>query len=496
VHVMSNRDTLGSTARPGDVVEAAGPRTGRRSKRETEPFSAAERARRGKRARLEVPLAQQAEWAPPAGRRDPVSLLESQAESRIPELVPIRYGRMLVSPFSYFRGAALPMTEDLATTPVSGFDAQLCGDAHMSNFGVFGSPERHLFFDVNDFDETAPGPWEWDVKRLGASLEIAARENGFSTKMRGRIVRRAARSYRETMRELAAVPMMSVWYAHLDVEAILPRFSALLDPKKTPKVWNAIAKARAHDSYQAFDKLCHVRDGETRIIHDPPLIVPVEEFVTGLDPDVAADMLARIVRAYRRTLQPDRRHLLEQYELAHLARKVVGVGSVGTDAWIALFLAREDGSPLFLQIKEAQPSVLERFTSRGKFSNHGQRVVVGQRLVQAASDIFLGWERFSWGGAERDYYFRQLRDWKGSVEVSGMTPAGMDVWGRMCGWTLARAHARSGDRIAIGSYLGKSDAFDVAITEFSAAYADTNQRDYALLQQATDSGRIIADIGI
>ena len=292
------------------------------------------------------------------------------------------------------------------------------------------------------------------------------------------------------------VPMMSVWYAHLDVEEILPRFSALLDPKRTPKVWSAISKARAHDSHQAFDKLCYVQDGETRIIHDPPLIVPIEEFVTGLDPDLAEDMLSRIVRAYRRTLQPDRRHLLEQYELAHLARKVVGVGSVGTDAWIALFLAREDGSPLFLQIKEAQASVLERFTSKGKFSNHGQRVVVGQRLVQAASDIFLGWERFAWGGAERDYYFRQLRDWKGSVDVNGMTPEGMDVWGRMCGWTLARAHARSGDRIAIGAYLGKSDAFDVAITEFSAAYADTNERDYALLQQAVDNGRIAANTGI
>ncbi len=303
--------------------------------------------------------------------------------------------------------------------------------------------------------------------------------------MRTRIVRRTVRSYRETMRELAGIPMMSVWYAHLDVEQILPRFSALLDPKRTPNVWNAINKARAHDSHQAFDKLCRVRDGETRIIHDPPLIVPVEEFVPGIDPGLAADTLARIVRDYRRTLQPDRRHLLEQYELAHLARKVVGVGSVGTDAWIALFLAREDGSPLFLQIKEAQPSVLERFTAKTKFSNHGQRVVIGQRLVQAASDIFLGWERFSWAGEERDYYFRQLRDWKGSVEVNGMTPAGMDVWGRMCGWTLARAHARSGDRIAIGAYLGKSEAFDDAVTEFAASYADTNEWDYRALQAAS-----------
>jgi uncharacterized protein (DUF2252 family) len=492
------QDARGQGARSVAAVSVTASIDGRESrpKKETRKFSSQDRARQGKKARLDVPLARHAEWDPPVDRTDPIELLEHQAETRIEELVPIRYGRMLVSPFSYYRGAALPMTEDLATTPTSGFDAQLCGDAHMSNFGVFGSPERHLFFDVNDFDETAPGPWEWDVKRLAASLEIAARENEVSKKTRTRIVQGAVRSYRETMRELAMVPMMSVWYAHLDVEEILPRFSALLNRKRTPSVWNAITKARAHDSHQAFDKLCHVTGGETRIIHDPPLIVPVEEFVTGMDPDAAAEALARIVRAYRRTLQPDRRHLLEQYELAHLARKVVGVGSVGTDAWIALFLAREDGSPLFLQIKEAQPSVLERFTIKTKFSNHGQRVVVGQRLVQAASDIFLGWERFSWGGAERDYYFRQLRDWKGSVEVNGMTPAGMDVWGRMCGWTLARAHARSGDRIAIAAYLGKSETFDAAVTEFSSAYADTTERDYAALKRAVAEGRIRADVGI
>ena len=473
-------------------VDGRAPGTKKRSQMSTSQ----DRANRGRKARLDVPLALHAEWDPPPDRTDPIDLLQSQAESRIEELVPIRYGRMLISPFSYYRGAALPMTEDLASTPNSGFDAQLCGDAHMSNFGMFGSPERHLFFDVNDFDETAPGPWEWDVKRLAASLEIAGRENEVPKKMRRRIVQGAIRSYRETMRELAGVPMMSVWYAHLDVEEILPRFSALLNRKRTPSVWNAITKARAHDSHQAFDKLCDVRGGETRIIHDPPLIVPIEEFAGGIDPDTAADILAKLVRDYRRTLQPDRRHLLEQYELAHLARKVVGVGSVGTDAWIALFLAREDGSPLFLQIKEAQPSVLERFTSKTKFSNHGQRVVVGQRLVQAASDIFLGWERFSWGGTERDYYFRQLRDWKGSVDVSGMTPAGMDVWGRMCGWTLARAHARSGDRIAIAAYLGKSEVFDRAVTEFSSAYADTIERDYAALQRAAVDGRIMAHTGI
>jgi uncharacterized protein (DUF2252 family) len=457
---------------------------------------AVERIRLGKAARRAVPIARHAEWSPDPGRVDPISLLEEQAESRIQELVPIRYGRMLVSPFSYFRGAALPMAADLDSTPTSGLEVQLCGDAHLSNFGIFGSPERHLIFDLNDFDETAPGPWEWDVKRLAASLEIAARDHEYPTKRRTQIVRAAVASYRRTMRELAAVPMMSVWYAHLDVEAILPRFSALLDPKRTPGVWKAITKARAHDSHQAVDKLTHLQDGARRIIHDPPLVVPLEQILGDIDPELTSDALRRIIRDYRRTLQPDRRHLFDNYEFAHLARKVVGVGSVGTDAWIALFLAREDGAPLFLQIKEAQASVLERFTAPSTFANHGQRVVAGQRLMQATSDIFLGWERSAWAGAERDYYVRQLRDWKGSVDVDGMTPAGMDVWGRMCGWTLARAHARSGDRIAIGAYMGKSEAFEVAVAEFASGYADTNQRDYRQLERAAADGRITALSGI
>jgi uncharacterized protein (DUF2252 family) len=467
-----------------------------RTSRELRRRSAFERAQRGKRARDQAPFAAHAVWNPSSDRLEPLALLEEQATSRLAELVPIRYGRMMVSPFSYFRGAALPMAADLATTPVSGIEVQLCGDAHMSNFGVFGSPERHLIFDVNDFDETAPGPWEWDVKRLAASLEIAGRENGYSGKDRVRIVGHAVRSYRETMRELASVPMMSVWYAHLNVEEILPRFSALLDPKKTPNVWKAITKARAHDSHQAFDKLCFEQDGETKIVHDPPLIVPVEYFIGGVHPDVAAEALSQIMRSYSATLEPDLQHLLAQHEYVHMARKVVGVGSVGTDAWIALLLSLEDESPLFLQVKEAQASVLERFTAKSTFSNHGERVVRGQRLMQAASDIFLGWLTFAWDGSERDYYFRQLRDWKGSVDVDGMTPAGMDVWGRMCGWTLARAHARTGDRIAIASYLGKTERFDLAVTEFAASYADQNQRDYDALVAAVGSGRVVANTGI
>ncbi len=402
---------------------------------------------------------------------------------------------MLVSPFTYYRGAALPMASDLASTPNSGLTAQLCGDAHLSNFGIFGSPERHLFFDVNDFDETAPGPWEWDVKRLAVSLEVAGRENGLSAKQRCQIVRRAARSYRETIRELAGMSMLDVWYAHLDMDALLPRFSSLVDPKKTPGVWHAIAKARAHDSLQAFDKLCQAVDGEPRIVDDPPLIVAIEEFVAGVESGALAEALHSFIRSYQHTLGPHQRHLLEQYRFVHLARKVVGVGSVGTDAWIMLFLDPHD-SPLLLQIKEAEASVLEQFTSRSEFANHGQRVVAGQRLMQAASDIFLGWERFSWKGRERDYYIRQLRDWKGTADIEGMTPAGLKLWGRMCAWNLARGHARSGEGIAIAAYLGKADIFDRAIGEFSVAYADQNERDYASMKVAVRNGRLVAETGI
>ncbi len=482
-----------------------------------------ERAALGKRARAETPRSSHGAWAPASDRRDPVELLSEQARTRVAELVPIRHGRMLVSPFSYFRGAALPMACDLAGTPTSGLEVQLCGDAHLSNFGIFGSPERHLVFDVNDFDETAPGPWEWDVKRLATSLEVAGREHEFSDKQRRRIVRQAVGSYRESMREFAGMAMLEVWYAHLDMDDLLPRFRSLLDPKRTPSVWRAIAKARAHDSHQAFEKLCEILDGEPRIVDDPPLIVAVEAFARNTDagenggtvnsraiagkaidgaaidgadtPNAVAEAIEEIVRGYTRTLEPDRRRLLEQYRFVHLARKVVGVGSVGTEAWILLLLDGR-GTPLLLQIKQAEASVLEPFTARSQFANHGERVVAGQRLVQAVSDIFLGWERSGWTGSERDYYIRQLRDWKGSADVEGMTPEGMELWGRMCGWTLARGHARSGDRIAIASYLGKSDVFDRAIADFAVAYADQNERDYGELRQAVGSGRLVAEVGL
>jgi uncharacterized protein (DUF2252 family) len=449
-----------------------------------------ERVALGRDARATVPRSSHAVWEPPSNRRDPVALLEEQATSRIPELIPIRYGRMLISPFSYFRGAAAPMAADLATTPSTGLVVQACGDAHLSNFGTFGSAERRLVFDINDFDETTPGPWEWDVKRLAASLEVAARENEFPRAVRAKIVRRATRSYRESMREFAAEPMLQVWYAHLDMDDLLPRFRSM-HAKKTPAVWKAITKARARDSLQAFKKLCHTVDGKPRIISDPPLITPVEELPDGVGTDAALEF----VRSYGRTLPPDRRHLLEQYRLVHLARKVVGVGSVGTEAWV-LLLADGRDTPLFLQVKEAGPSVLEPFTERSDFSHQGERVVRGQRLMQAAGDIFLGWERFALHGEEREYYVRQLRDWKGSADVGRMTPDGMELWARMAGWTLARAHARSGDRYAIAAYLGKSDVFDRAMADFSVSYADQNARDYAALREAVAGGRVEAAVGI
>jgi uncharacterized protein (DUF2252 family) len=458
-------------------------------------LSPAERAARGKRARKAVPRAAHGSWEPSAGRADPVELLERQAASRVAELIPIRHGRMLVSPFSYFRGAALSMACDLATTPVSGLDVQLCGDAHLSNFGIFGSPERHLVFDINDFDETARGPWEWDVKRLATSLEVAGRENGFTRTDRSRIVRLAARSYRETIRELSRMSMLEVWYQHLDLDELAPRFRSLLDRKKTPSVWRAIAKARAHDHLQAFEKLAVVVDGECRIVADPPLIVPVEEFVAGFEPSVISEALETLIASYRRTLLPNQQHLLEQYRLAHLARKVVGVGSVGTEAWILLLLDGR-GSPLLLQVKEAQASVLEEFASVTKFSQHGERVVVGQQLIQEASDIFLGWEQFAWQGRTLDVYIRQLKDWKGSADVAGMTTAGMALWAQMCGWTLARAHARTGDRIAIAAYLGSSDEFDHAISAFAVIYADQNERDHRTFRDAVASGRLAAQTAL
>jgi uncharacterized protein (DUF2252 family) len=449
----------------------------------------------GKEARKRVPRSAHAAWAPPADRTDPVTLLESQAASRVPDLVPIRYGRMLASPFAFYRGGALLMANDLAGTPSSDIVVQACGDAHASNFGVFGTPERRLVFDINDFDETLQGPWEWDVKRLAASLEIASRAAGYTDSERRGIVLGAVAEYRERMGLFATMRTLDVWYASIEIGALTDALRTQLSRGLLSRLEANIAKARTRDSSQAYEKLTHLVDGQPRIISDPPLIVPLTE-LTGVDHATVLAEIAKTLRDYQRTLISDRRHLLAGYRLADVARKVVGVGSVGTRAWIVLMLGRDLNDPLFLQVKEAQPSVLSRYNP-STHTNEGERVVHGQRVMQAASDLFLGWLRFSGGdGVPRDYYVRQLRDWKGSAVMEAMRPQGMQLYGRVCGATLARAHARSGDRIAIASYLGSSTVFDEAIAAFAEAYAEQNDRDYATVTAAVEAGRLEARTGL
>ncbi len=457
-------------------------------------LSVAERVVRGRAARADVPRSSHAEFGPTPHRLDPVALLESQAASRVPELVPIRYGRMLVSPFTFYRGAALIMAADLAASPHSGLRAQLCGDAHLSNFGVFASPERRLVFDLNDFDETLPGPWEWDVKRLAASFEVAGRENGYSAKERRTIVLTTVAGYRTAMRGFAGMGALDVWYSRLDTDDLL----AELKTRMAARAEQTLAKARTRDSMTSFAKLTRLVDGEPQIVSDAPLIERLEELAPGREGEPIKESLHALLRIYRQSLETDRRVLVEQFRLVDFARKVVGVGSVGTRAWIALMLGRDEQDPLFLQFKEAQPSVLEEYTARSEFSNHGHRVVAGQRLMQATSDIFLGWVHVASGidGQARDFYGRQLKDWKGSFEADRALPKGMAAYGRVCGWTLARAHARSGDRIAIGAYLGSSDTFDRAIADFSNAYADQNERDYNALKKAVADGQVEARTGL
>jgi uncharacterized protein (DUF2252 family) len=461
-------------------------------------LSVAERVARGKAARAEVPRSSHAVFEPSSTRADPVELLERQAKTRVPELVPIRYGRMLVSPFTFYRGAAMIMANDLATTPRSGLAVQCCGDAHLSNFGVFASPERRLVFDVNDFDETLPGPWEWDVKRLAASMLIAARDNGFSAKEQERIVLDTVGQYRTAMAGFAGMNNLDVWYSHLDIESALQEFASQFKPKAVKRTEKNLAKARTKDSMTAFSKLTEVVDGKPRIVDQSPLIVPARVLATGAEFERLFGMLQGVLRGYRETLEFDRRVLLEEFELVDVAHKVVGVGSVGTRAWIGLYLGRDGQDPLFLQVKEADSSVLEEFLGPSEFSNHGQRVVVGQRLMQATSDIFLGWLHVDRGldGKPRDFYGRQLKDWKGSAEIEQMVPKALATYGKLCGWTLARAHARSGDRIAIAAYLGNGDSFDRAILDFSMAYAERNELDYQELAAAVKSGRIIAQTGL
>jgi uncharacterized protein (DUF2252 family) len=456
----------------------------------------ADRVAQGKDARGLAPLEAHAEFTPDKSR-DPVGLLLEQAKSRVPELVPIRNGRMLVSPFTYYRGAALPMAADLATTPTSGLWAQLCGDAHLSNFGAFASPSRRLVFDVNDFDETLPGPFEWDVKRLAASLAVAGRDNGFGGKDRRQIELAAAESYRTAMRAFAGQHFMDVWYAHLDIDDAISEFRSQLKAKGVKASEKIAAKARTHDSMQAQSKLTTEVDGQRRIISDPPLIEPVEDLFPDVQAGQIYKLISEVLGKYRRTLESDRKHLVEYFTLVQLARKVVGVGSVGTRAWIALMDGGDGTEPLFLQAKEAQLSVLAAYCGRSRYANQGERVVAGQHLMQAESDIFLGWTRLTAPeGVGRDFYVRQLKDWKFSAPIEQMIPSGLRAYARICGWTLARAHARSGDRVALAAYLGGSAKFDHAIAAFAETYADQNERDHAALQAAVKEGRIQATTGI
>ena len=514
-----------------------------------EQMTLKERRDRGTRARAQTPRAAHAQWAPAAGRPDPVTLLVSQEADREPDLVPVRHGRMMVSPFTFYRGAAKIMAEDLRDTPTAGLDVQLCGDAHLLNFGVFGSPERRLVFDLNDFDETLPGPFEYDVKRMAASFVICARDAGLSRAQASDAAMESVAAYRTAMADFAQRRTMDVWYASLDEDQIrralrdlvtertgaakggkdeakkakkakkegetakiiddteqdetgARRNAAQRDDKKQAKmarqaekrVASISAKAHTRDSLQALSKLGELVDGQYRIISQPPVIVPLRDAPAALLPDDLGHALRRQFRDYRATLQPDRRHLLEQFEIVDVARKVVGVGSVGTRCFVALLQARDASDPLFLQVKEATASVLEGHLPRSRYRQHGQRVVQGQRVMQAVSDIFLGWTR----GVDvaRHFYWRQLRDMKGSVDPAGATPLGLTLYGRMCGWTLARAHARSGDPVAIAAYLGSSDAFDRSITDFSQRYADQNERDYDEFASAIKDGKLTAVEGV
>ena len=472
--------------------------------REVAHLSVEERAARGKASRKAAPRSGHGGWKPAGDRPDPISLLEEQGADRVPELVPIRYGRMLVSPFTFYRGAALIMAADLEATPRSGLTTQICGDAHLSNFGVFASPERRLVFDINDFDETLPGPWEWDVKRLAASFEIAGRDRGWAASERRAIVAAGVAEYRGRMRQAADMRNLDVWYAHIELDQLFAQLKSETTKKQRARVSKNVAKARTRDSMQAFSKLTHEVDGQRRITADPPLITPIEDVAAAWSPDSAPadsttveEELRDVIRSYRGTLETDRRVLLEDFEYVHAAAKVVGVGSVGTRAWILLMLGRDAQDPLFLQAKEAGSSVLERFVGKSKYSNHGHRVVAGQRLMQAASDIFLGWQRVTGiDGQVRDFYVRQLKDWKGSADVETMSASLMALYSRICGATLARAHARSGDRVAIAAYLGEDDAFDRAVTDFATAYGDQNECDYQALVDAVKSGRLEATTGL
>jgi uncharacterized protein (DUF2252 family) len=455
-----------------------------------------ERRAAGKTARAEAPLESHAEFSRPP-TRDPLVLLEEQAADRLPELGPIRYGRMLQSPFAFYRGAARVMAADLAGAPRAGLTVQMCGDAHVSNFGLYGSPERRLVFDANDFDETLPGPFEHDVKRLVASVVVAARGQGIGRKQRRTLAVATGARYRQAMAEFAEQRDIDVWYSRIDADELQQRLAPQLDSGPRKRLTRALEKARTRDTLQAFGKLTEVVDGRLRIRAEPPLLVPLRDVLPEAQEMSLVRAFRGLIKQYRATLQSDRRALLERYSFVDMARKVVGVGSVGTRCWVVLLVGRDEDDPLLLQIKEAGPSVHAEFVGKSRYANQGQRVVAGQRLMQQASDIFLGWQRTAGvDGIERDFYVRQLRDWKGSIEIGELRPEGLGMYAELCAWCLARAHARSGDRIAIAGYLGSSPAFENAVADFGEAYADVTERDHRQLADAAASGRVRAQSDI
>jgi len=456
-----------------------------------------ERAERGRAARSETPRSSHADWSPAKNRPDPIAMLERQAATRVPELLPIRYGRMAASPFAFYRGGAYIMGSDLANTPVSGMRAQLCGDAHLSNFGGFASPERDLIFDLNDFDETLPGPWEWDVKRLAASVAIAGRDRGFSGKQRRSIVQSTVRVYREAMHRLAGMGELAIWYERVDAGMLRDRVGPQATARQLRTFEKTVAKGRRKDSTRAFTKLATTIDAKPRIVADPPLLVPIRDLLPEPEEKEFRGGMESLLEAYRSSLPLHLCHLLDRYEFVDLARKVVGVGSVGTRAWVILLVGRDGEDAVMLQAKEAQASVLEPYLGRSEFATHGERVVRGQRMMQAATDIFLSWQRSpSLDGVERDFYVRQLWDWKASADLSRMTEHGLLTYTRACAWSLARSHARSGDRLAIAAYLGKGNRFDRAIARFAEVYADQNDADYRRLVEAEAAGEVQARRGI
>ncbi|MFF3942278.1 DUF2252 domain-containing protein [Streptomyces phaeofaciens] len=455
----------------------------------TVTLSPAERAARGRNARTRTPRSDHGRFEAPADRPDPVEVIGRQSATRLPELVPIRYGRMLESPFRFYRGAAAIMATDLGALPDTGLTAQLCGDAHLLNFRLLASPERHLVFDINDFDETLAGPFEWDVKRLAASLAIAGRANGFSAKEQNTTVRACVRAYRERMGVFAGMRTLDIWYAQDDADRLRELMASSMTKEARRRTAQATERARNRTHLQAFERLTRVTAEGRRIAPDPPLVTPLRDLLD--DPSDDEKQLRAVVDGYARTLSSERRHLLRHYRLADAARKVVGVGSVGTRCWILLLLGRDDEDPLLLQAKEAQDSVLAAHTRGPRYDNQGRRVVEGQRLIQTTSDIFLGWTHtVGLDGQGRDFYVRQLRDWKGIARPETMDPVLLGLFARLCGASLARAHARSGDPIAIAAYLGGSDRFDRALTGFAQDYADRNERDFTALGAAARAGRV------